>query len=101
MSKQIQITPVSSLALSASKKKTRLSSDGTELVCEGLFSHPNEIWDLSSCPFDRRILSTVFSSSGESYGAAIWQIPELYGQLNSPQLECICSLDAHNSKIKW
>ncbi|CAL5418551.1 unnamed protein product [Camellia sinensis] len=78
----------------------RLSSDGTVLVCEGLFSHPNEIWDLSSCPFDRRILSTVFSSSGESYGAAIWQIPELYGQLNSPQLECICSLDAHNSKIK-
>ncbi|KAI8028611.1 WD repeat-containing protein DWA2 [Camellia lanceoleosa] len=35
-----------------------------ELVCEGLFSHPNEIWDLSSCPFDRRIFSTVFSSSG-------------------------------------
>ncbi|CAL5384526.1 unnamed protein product [Camellia sinensis] len=77
----------------------RLSSGGTELVCEGLFSHPNEIWDLSSCPFDQRIFSTVFSS-GESYGAAIWQIPELYGQLNSPQLERIGSLDAHNSKIK-
>lgn len=77
----------------------RLSSGGTELVCEGLFSHPNEIWDLSSCPFDQRIFSTVFSS-GESYGAAIWQIPELYGQLNSPQLERIGSLDAHSSKIK-
>ncbi|KAI8549334.1 hypothetical protein RHMOL_Rhmol06G0017400 [Rhododendron molle] len=77
----------------------RLSSGGTELVCEGLFSHPNEIWDLSSCPFDQRIFSTVFSS-GESYGAAIWQIPELYGQLNSPQLERIGSLDAHKSKIK-
>ncbi|XVF63554.1 hypothetical protein PTKIN_Ptkin09bG0096000 [Pterospermum kingtungense] len=72
----------------------RLSSDGTELVCEGLFSHPNEIWDLASCPFDQRIFSTV-SSNGESYGAAIWQIPELYGQLNSPQLERIASLDAH------
>ncbi|KAJ9542106.1 hypothetical protein OSB04_028612 [Centaurea solstitialis] len=77
----------------------RLSSDGTELVCEGLFSHPNEIWDLASCPFDQRIFSTVFSS-GESYEAAVWQIPELYGQSNSPQLECIASLDAHNSKIK-
>ncbi|KVI07723.1 hypothetical protein Ccrd_013914, partial [Cynara cardunculus var. scolymus] len=76
----------------------RLSSDGTELVCEGLFSHPNEIWDLASCPFDQRIFSTVFSS-GESYEAAVWQIPELYGQSNSPQLECIASLDAHNSKI--
>ncbi|CAM8912503.1 unnamed protein product [Rhodiola kirilowii] len=77
----------------------RLTSDGTELICEGLFSHPNEIWDLASCPFDQRIFSTVYST-GESYGAAIWQIPELYGQLNSPQLERIASLDAHTSKIK-
>ncbi|CAA2958050.1 WD repeat-containing protein DWA2-like [Olea europaea var. sylvestris] len=77
----------------------RLSSGGNELICEGLFSHPNEIWDLASCPFDQRIFSTVFSS-GESYGAAIWQIPELYGQQNSPQLERIASLDAHSSKIK-
>ncbi|KAG8632240.1 WD repeat-containing protein DWA2 isoform X1 [Manihot esculenta] len=76
----------------------RLSSGGTELICEGLFSHPNEIWDLSSCPFDQRIFSTVFST-GESYGAAVWQIPELYGQLNSPQLEKIASLDAHSGKI--
>ncbi|GLT75569.1 hypothetical protein SLA2020_472840 [Shorea laevis] len=76
----------------------RLSSGGTELVCEGLFSHPNEIWDLASCPFDQRIFSTVFFT-GESYGAAVWQIPELYGQLNSPQLECIDPLDAHVGKI--
>ncbi|XP_034676320.1 WD repeat-containing protein DWA2 isoform X2 [Vitis riparia] len=77
----------------------RLSSGGTELICEGLFSHPNEIWDLASCPYDQRIFSTVFSS-GESYGAAVWQIPELYGQLNSPQLERIAVLDAHACKIK-
>ncbi|CAI9117076.1 OLC1v1018400C1 [Oldenlandia corymbosa var. corymbosa] len=77
----------------------RVSSDGNELICEGLFSHPNEIWDLASCPFDQRIFSTVFSS-GESFGAAIWQIPELYGQLNSPQLERIAALDGHDSKIK-
>ncbi|XP_044476102.1 WD repeat-containing protein DWA2-like isoform X2 [Mangifera indica] len=76
----------------------RLSSGGTELICEGLFSHPNEIWDLCSCPFDQRIFSTVFSS-GESYGAAIWQVPELCGQLNSPQLERIAELDAHVGKI--
>jgi WD40 repeat protein len=63
-----------------------------------LFSHPNEIWDLASCPFDQRIFSTVFST-GESFGAAIWQIPELYGQLNSPQLERVASLDAHVGKI--
>ncbi|OWM81188.1 WD repeat-containing protein DWA2-like [Punica granatum] len=76
----------------------RLSSGGTELVCEGLFSHPNEIWDLRSCPFDQRIFSTVYSS-GESFGAAVWQIPELYGQLNSPQLEKIASLDSLVGKI--
>lgn len=38
---------------------------------------------------------------GESYGAAIWQMPELYGELNSPQLEKITLLDAHVGKIKW
>lgn len=45
----------------------RLSSDANELICEGLFSHPNEIWDLASCPFDPRIFSTVFSSGNSSY----------------------------------
>lgn len=39
-----------------------LSPSGTELVCEGLFYHPNEIWDLKSCPFDPRLFSTVFTS---------------------------------------
>lgn len=85
-----QITPASSPELWVSKKKTRwvllefrahfmcglvdldllafqvhlirLSSGGTEVICEGLFSHPNEIWDLRSCPFDQRIFSSVFSS---------------------------------------
>ncbi|XP_022951371.1 WD repeat-containing protein DWA2-like [Cucurbita moschata] len=49
----------------------RLSSSGSELICEGLFSHPNEIWDLASCPFDQRIFSTVFSTgetSKQQYG---------------------------------
>ncbi|XWS20864.1 hypothetical protein CRYUN_Cryun30bG0005600 [Craigia yunnanensis] len=44
-------------------------------------------------------LIVFFVTEGESYGAAIWQIPELYGQLNSPQLERIASLDAHVGKI--
>ncbi|KAM6542739.1 hypothetical protein CsatB_007186 [Cannabis sativa] len=77
----------------------RISSGGTELVCEGLFSHPNEIWDLASCPFDQRIFSTVYFT-GESYGAAIWQIPELYGELNSPQLEKITPIGDNVGKIK-
>lgn len=45
----------------------RVSSDGHELICEGLFSHPNEIWDLASCPFDQRIFSTVFSSGNTTF----------------------------------
>ncbi|KAL5984200.1 WD repeat-containing protein dwa2 [Asimina triloba] len=77
----------------------RLSSPGTELICEALFSHPNEIWDLASCPFNHRIFSTVFAS-GETYGAALWEIPELDGQSGAPQLEQLVSLDAHTSKIK-
>ncbi|XP_077246802.1 WD repeat-containing protein DWA2-like [Tasmannia lanceolata] len=77
----------------------RLSPAGTELICEGLFSHPNEIWDLSSCPFNPRVFSTVFAS-GETYGAAVWEMPELYGQSNSPQLKQLFSLDAQSGKIK-
>ncbi|RZR73291.1 hypothetical protein BHM03_00022481 [Ensete ventricosum] len=44
----------------------RLSTPGLELVCEGLFYHPNEIWDLKSCPFNPRIFSTVFTSGEQS-----------------------------------
>lgn len=77
----------------------RLSPSGTELVCEGLFYHPTEIWDLKSCPFNPRIFSTVFTS-GETHGASIWEIPELYGQTNAPQLEQLVSLDEHAFKIK-
>ncbi|ONK79847.1 uncharacterized protein A4U43_C01F10770 [Asparagus officinalis] len=75
----------------------RLSPSGTELVCEGLFYHPNEIWDLKPCPFDQRVFSTVFTN-GETHGAAIWRIPELYGQTNA--LEQLVSLNEHTSKVK-
>lgn len=42
-----------------------------------------------------------FPFEGESFGAAIWQIPEPYGQSNSSTLECVASLDAHVGKINW
>ncbi|KAG6503567.1 hypothetical protein ZIOFF_035883 [Zingiber officinale] len=77
----------------------RVSPSGSELICDGLFYHPNEIWDLKTCPFDPRIFSTVFTS-GEAYGAFVWKIPELYGQSNAPQLEQLVSLDKHSFKIK-
>lgn len=38
---------------------------------------------------------------GETYGASIWRIPELYGQSNTPQLEQVLSLEEHSFKIKW
>uniref|UniRef100_A0ACD6AIH4 Uncharacterized protein n=2 Tax=Avena sativa TaxID=4498 RepID=A0ACD6AIH4_AVESA len=77
----------------------RLLPGENELVCDGLFYHPNEIWDLKSCPFDHRLFSTVYTS-GEGYGASIWKIPELYGQSNSPQLEELFKLDEHMAKIR-
>ncbi|XP_011628967.1 WD repeat-containing protein DWA2 [Amborella trichopoda] len=77
----------------------QLSPSGTELNCEGLFYHPHEIWHLADCPFNPRIFSTVYASGG-TYGAALWEIPELYNQSNAPQLEQLVSLDAHNGKIK-
>uniref|UniRef100_A0A453RQW7 EIPR1-like beta-propeller domain-containing protein n=1 Tax=Aegilops tauschii subsp. strangulata TaxID=200361 RepID=A0A453RQW7_AEGTS len=77
----------------------RLLPGENELVCDGLFYHPNEIWDLKSCPFDHRLFSTVYTS-GEGYGASVWKIPELYGQSNSPQLEQLFMLDDHTDKIR-
>jgi hypothetical protein len=43
----------------------RFSPAESELVCDGLFYHPNEIWDLKSCPFDHRVFSTVYTSGKE------------------------------------
>ncbi|KAF2324766.1 hypothetical protein GH714_016700 [Hevea brasiliensis] len=48
-----------------------------------------------------QLLNFLVIIEDESYGAAVWQIPELYSQLNSPQLEKIASLDAHSGKINW
>lgn len=39
--------------------------------------------------------------TGDSYGASVWKIPELYGQSNSPQLEQLFTLDEHTAKIRW
>ncbi|GFP86943.1 WD repeat-containing protein dwa2 [Phtheirospermum japonicum] len=65
----------------------RLSSGGNELAIVKQNAEP---------------LSVTFyiSKHGEMYGAAVWQIPELYGQLSSPQLESVASLDGHTSKIR-
>nr|CAB3483775.1 unnamed protein product [Digitaria exilis] len=77
----------------------RLSPAESELVCDGLFYHPNEIWDLKSCPFDHRVFSTVYTS-GDGYGAAVWKIPEQSGQSNSSQLEQLFELGGHTGKIR-
>ncbi|KAI4374880.1 hypothetical protein MLD38_012820 [Melastoma candidum] len=66
-----------------------------ELVCEGIFSYPDEIWDLRSCPFDLLICSSVFSS-GESGGAAVWRIPELVLWWPSGKQDKIVSIDEEN-----
>ena len=68
--------------------------DCTKLVCRC------QIWNGLYITFFLSLLLSKFSGyegrsdlivffviEGESYGAAIWKIPELYGQLNSPQLE--------------
>ena len=40
-----------------------------------------------------------FGTAGETHGAAIWEIPELYGQTNA--LEQLVALKEHTFKIKW
>jgi len=77
----------------------QLSSSSSELTCEGFYSHPQEIWDLSACPFDFHIFSTVYASVGD-YGAALWRIPEHSEHSNVPQLDQLARFDAHTHKIK-
>lgn len=67
----------------------RLSSGGSELLCEGLFSHPNEIWDLASSPFDQRIFSTVFST-GNSHHLETSNFELIWSKKNRTfPIECI------------
>ncbi|GFS37234.1 DWD (DDB1-binding WD40 protein) hypersensitive to ABA 2 [Actinidia rufa] len=61
----------------------RLSSGGIELVCEGLFSHPNEIWDLSSCSFDQRIFSFLLRWN-------VWDVVHIK-KLSKSSDSCRCS----------
>lgn len=38
------------------------SEGANEIVSEGVYSHPHEIWDLACSPFDARLFSTVYRS---------------------------------------
>ncbi|KAL0363987.1 UNVERIFIED_CONTAM: WD repeat-containing protein DWA2 [Sesamum angustifolium] len=82
----------------------RLSSGGTELICEGFFRTRMKsgisLLVLLINGFSLLYSLPLWQKAGETYGAAVWQIPELYGQLSSPQLESVASLDGHTCKIR-
>jgi EARP and GARP complex-interacting protein 1 len=79
----------------------RNSPTESELVCDGVFYHPNEIWDLKSCPFDHRVFSTVYTSGNERKSClSVWKILKLNGLSNSPQLEQLFELSGHMGKIR-
>jgi len=39
-----------------------LGENSSELVCQGLYSHRDEIWDLAACPYNKSLFTTVYSS---------------------------------------
>eukprot|EP00743_Colponemidia_sp_Colp-15_P002149 GILK01002331.1.p1 GENE.GILK01002331.1~~GILK01002331.1.p1 ORF type:complete len:364 (+),score=57.69 GILK01002331.1:43-1092(+) len=49
--------------------------DNHEIVCEGVYRHPNEIWSITACPSDPKLLFTTFNAGAE-YKAKLWRIPE-------------------------
>ncbi len=40
----------------------QLADNSADILCEGLYTHQNEIWDLAACPFDSQFFSTVYAS---------------------------------------
>ncbi|KAG0587198.1 hypothetical protein KC19_2G147600 [Ceratodon purpureus] len=56
----------------------QLGENSSELVCQGLYTHRDEIWDIAACPFNTSLFSTVYSRAGET-GTAVWKIPESRG----------------------
>ncbi|KAG6556347.1 hypothetical protein Mapa_002290 [Marchantia paleacea] len=78
-----------------------LPDNSSDIVCEGLYTHQNEIWDLAICPFEPQIISTVYASVGE-YGAGLWRIPDRSrgGHMNVQPLQNVASLDGHKHTIK-
>ncbi|GAQ90905.1 transducin family protein, partial [Klebsormidium nitens] len=78
-----------------------------EIVSEGVYHHPHEIWDLACSPFDARLFSTVYRH-GEEYGASVWRLLPR-GKINpgssSPgpqglQLDQVAELKGHSAPIK-
>lgn len=39
-----------------------LGENSSELVCQGLYSHRDEIWDIAACPYNKSLFTTVYSS---------------------------------------
>lgn len=83
----------------------QLADDGSDITCEGLFTHANEIWDIAACPYDPRLFSTVHSSSGEFY-ASIWKMPERWegGGASGEGLALVgqlTGLDAQVKSVLW
>eukprot|EP00897_Mesotaenium_endlicherianum_P007860 jgi/Mesen1/7101/ME000369S06423 len=70
---------------------------GSDVTCEGIYAHPQEIWDLAACPYDARLFSTVYSPSGEH--AAIWRLPGKGGAHagHAPALEQVGHISTSSS----
>jgi WD40 repeat protein len=78
----------------------QLADNSADILCEGLYTHQNEIWDLAACPFDSQLFSTVYASGGD-FGAAIWRIPERgQGGNRVIPLQNVVNLQGHTHKIK-
>lgn len=39
-----------------------LGENSSELVCQGLYSLHDEIWDIAACPYNKSLFTTVCSS---------------------------------------
>ncbi|KAI8992336.1 WD40-repeat-containing domain protein [Pilobolus umbonatus] len=77
--------------------------DETAVIKSTVYSHPDEVWDIVSCPTNKDLLFTCHSPvSGNPIHrqATLWKIPEVVE--DKPQLIPLLSLDKNGTKkIIW
>eukprot|EP01132_Coremiostelium_polycephalum_P010124 gene10124-12417_t len=67
-------------------------TDGIKPI--GSYSHPKEIWSLTSCPFDSSLFFSVYNVDGE-FKSSLWRIADI-----NNQLEELYELKGHSGLIK-
>ncbi|EGC34350.1 hypothetical protein DICPUDRAFT_153463 [Dictyostelium purpureum] len=89
---------VGTLSLREDNEIALLESKENEggVKCISIFSHPKEIWSITSCPFDANLFFTVYNTgTSNDFKSSLWRINE-----NMDSIQEVFELKGHTSMIK-